>query len=545
MAFPGESSRNCLAIRLWRRLAKAFGFGEFKSIEVTGISGAIVADLQFMLLTDSVLFDYQRCRRRAFLNLYGDPSDRDPPNDFLLKLQADSRDYQKTVLESQPPYQRPQYPYRDWFAGARATLELMERGIEQIYQGVLLVETENGTTLVSCPDLLVKEPGESRFGSWHYIPKDIKFSKRPKREYQVIAAFHAQLLSEIQQCWPDRATLFFRDRGEYIVSLSQYLPQMRRILAECLAILERREEPEVFLARHPCSLCDWLSSCYAIASENQHLSLLPGVTPTRYRQLQQAQITTLETLASTPCDRIAAAFDPATTAEVDPEDLARLLVFQARAAVEECALLKPDSTGLTAAELPVSPVELYFDIEAQPELGLDFLHGVLVVDRRPLDRGDRPKQTFYPFLAENPQEEGTVWNQFLDLVWTYPIAPIFHFCNYEVKAFRQLAKRYGTPSHRWRPVLNRFIDIHERVTRSAVLPVENYALKSIARWVGFEWHDRRASGAQCVFWYDRWLKTGDRTYLDSIVLYNEDDCRATYWVKDWLVEFLQTNNSYS
>ncbi|MFM7712864.1 MAG: ribonuclease H-like domain-containing protein, partial [Microcystis sp.] len=37
---------------------------------------------------------------------------------------------------------------------------------------------------------------------------------------------------------------------------------------------------------------------------------------------------------------------------------------------------------------------------------------------------------------------------------------------------------------------------------------------------------------------DQWLKTGDRTLLAAILRYNEDDCRATFILKDWLVNFL-------
>jgi predicted RecB family nuclease len=69
--------------------------------------------------------------------------------------------------------------------------------------------------------------------------------------------------------------------------------------------------------------------------------------------------------------------------------------------------------------------------------------------------------------------------------------------------------------------------------------VESYALKSIARWLGFTWRNSSANGAQCICWYNQWLETGDRTYLDAIIEYNEDDCRATYVVKEWLFVFLQ------
>ena len=88
-------------------------------------------------------------------------------------------------------------------------------------------------------------------------------------------------------------------------------------------------------------------------------------------------------------------------------------------------------------------------------------------------------------------------------------------------------------------MVERFVDLYDRVTQTVALPVESYALKAIARWLGFEWRDPQANGSQCIYWYDRWLATGDRTFLDSIQLYNEDDCRATRRVKDWLENFIQ------
>jgi uncharacterized protein len=39
--------------------------------------------------------------------------------------------------------------------------------------------------------------------------------------------------------------------------------------------------------------------------------------------------------------------------------------------------------------------------------------------------------------------------------------------------------------------------------------------------------------------YDQWLKTSDRTLLEVILRYNEDDCRATQKLKEWLVCFVQ------
>jgi len=68
------------------------------------------------------------------------------------------------------------------------------------------------------------------------------------------------------------------------------------------------------------------------------------------------------------------------------------------------------------------------------------------------------------------------------------------------------------------------------VTQTVALPVESYALKSIARWLALSGVTQ--ARAQCN---DQWLETSDRTFLDTIQRYNEDDCRATRHVKDWLI----------
>jgi uncharacterized protein len=483
-----------------------------------------------MFITADLLLNYQRCSRRAFLDSYGDLNQKDPPNDYLLKLIQDSRANQQQILE-QEIYQRPSYPSGNWVKGAEETLSLMQQGVEQIYQGVLLAE-EQGVELVSVPDLLVKQPGDSVFGDWIYVPTDIKLSKRPKQEYQIIAAYHAKVLAAVQGAWAEQSWLLLKERGFYDVDLWQVLPRMEELLNGCIATLQSQQEPEVFISRSRCSLCHWFNHCYAIAKADQHLSLLPGVTQTRYVQLQALEITSLESLADIHPTRL----EPLPGFGLET---ARKLVRQARSTLENSAILGESLASHSVGKrpsfipkIPTAPVELYFDIEAEPSLNLVYLHGVLVVDRI------KQTETFHPLLAETPEDEPKIWQELIDLVWAYPSAPIFHFCPYEVQTVERLGKLFDTPNELIKPLLTRFVDLHDRVTQSVTLPVESYALKHIARWLGFDWRDSTANGAQSIYWYAQWLSTGDRTYLESILMYNEDDCRATYHVKEWLVTFL-------
>jgi uncharacterized protein len=318
---------------------------------------------------------------------------------------------------------------------------------------------------------------------------------------------------------------------------------MQIVVQDCLEMLRSQAEPEVFISRQKCSLCQWYSHCYAIAKSQQHLSLLPGVTPSRYQYLQALDINTVESLAN---------IDPIQLEPALDTEVAQKLVWQAQVTHQNQAIAIPDDwaesaplnkNALRTAALTklktqnsshaLCPIELYFDIEAEPEQNFNYLLGVLVVNH-----SDKT-ETFYPLLAERPTEStALIWQQFLDLVQAYPESSIFHFCDYEIQTVKQLAKQHKTPYYVVEKILSRFVDVYEQVTKTVVLPIESYSLKSIANWIGFEWRDSQANGSQSICWYDQWLKTSDRTFLESIVRYNEDDCRATYQVKNWLVENL-------
>jgi predicted RecB family nuclease len=485
-----------------------------------------------MLITADLLLSYQRCDRRAFLDLNGDRALLDPAGDFHLKLQQDRIAHQKTVLSEQIYYQ-PHYRWGDWQTAVDGTLKLMRQGVERIYKGVLRVDGQipiaddqlpitNSPTLLSCPDLLIKQPGQSIFGDWMYIPYQIELGRRPKLEYQISVAFHSLILASIQETMPEIAWLYLREKGKYQVNIEKVMPKLEAVMNGLIEMVRSQVEPEVFIARTKCNLCRWYSSCYELAQSQQHLSLLPGVSPSRYSYLRSLNLTTLESLAGANVELLEPYIE---------KDIATQLVRQAQSVFDDRVILTEDRTF--HLHVPTAPIELYFDIEAQPDINLDYLLGVLVVDK------PAKIEKFYPFLAEQPEAEELIWQQFLDLVLAYPNAPIFHFCEYEVDTVKRLAKCYKTPLAMVEPILDRFVDIHERVKQAATLPIQSYALKHIARWLGFEWQNPKANGQICIYWYDQWLKESDRAFLDEILRYNEDDCRATYFVKDWLVNLLQ------
>ena len=479
--------------------------------------------------TDDMLFHYQRCRRRVYLNSYGDATLKDPPSDYFVKLRQDSAEHRQNVLTEFGTLSRPVYSPGDWEGAAQSTLQLMREGAQTIYRGVLVAEGPNGIRYRSRPDVLIKQEGESWLGHWYYVPFNIKMGKKAKPEYQLVAAFSAYVLAEMQGVWPETSWLQLKEKRR-AVDLERYVPKLQAALDDCLetsgGVLSLPEPPEVFISRSRCDMCPWLSHCYEEAKTQNHLSLIPGVTMARYPLLVALGLTTVEALAKVE------PYELADCLEVE-QAVTERMVFQAQANWKDRAVprLHTKAFPLAPEDLPSAEVELYFDIEAAPDKDLIYLHGVLVVDSH------AQEETFHALLAESPAEEETAWFAFLALVDSYKDAPIYHFCPYEAQTVRRLGELYGTAGVDLDGLLERFVDIHKRVVDTVALPVESYALKHLARWMGFEWRDEDANGAQSICWYDDWLSSGDRTYLNTILRYNEDDCRATYRVKDWLAKF--------
>jgi uncharacterized protein len=127
-----------------------------------------------------------------------------------------------------------------------------------------------------------------------------------------------------------------------------------------------------------------------------------------------------------------------------------------------------------------------------------------------------------------------MWRQFLDYLESLEDFVIYHYSAYEREVFDRLAKKYGISLALEDKFKNHTIDLHRVAVEAAVLPLYFYSLKDIAQYLGFKWQAQDAGGAESVVWYNEWLETGDKKILDKILRYNEDDVRATLYVKEWL-----------
>jgi len=88
------------------------------------------------------------------------------------------------------------------------------------------------------------------------------------------------------------------------------------------------------------------------------------------------------------------------------------------------------------------------------------------------------------------------------------------------------AFRCATPSQ--------WIDLHE-LAKVQIQTSGPLGLKVLARAAGFEWRDENPSGEASMRWYEAARGDDDPDgWRQRILEYNEDDCRATQALRDWL-----------
>src|SRR2546425_13102924 len=114
---------------------------------------------------------------------------------------------------------------------------------------------------------------------------------------------------------------------------------------------------------------------------------------------------------------------------------------------------------------------------------------------------------------------------------------VYHYGAYETTAIGQLMGVYATREDAVDELLRRevFVDLHGVVRQALRAGVSSYSLKEIEALPAFRRRAGVATGTRAVLEYERWMDTRADALLQAIAVYNEDDCRATLALRDWLL----------
>jgi uncharacterized protein len=429
----------------------------------------------------------------------------EPTSDFLLsKLQAEGvlREKELELLKSRTPVE---VEVDDLDEAAVRTLELMARGEQTIYRGVLL----HGHW-VARPDILERVEGRSKFGNWYYVACDIKRSTHLKDEYQFQGCFYAELLEKIQATKPVQGYVMYSSGTVEGYLLGPFYAQYKLTLDAIERIMDGVAEPHFLTSG--CKQSPYFSECVAETKSCDDLSLLNRVWRSEIEALKSVGIDSVTKLAEAPLDQIK---------KIPSLTLDRLYFLQQQA----IALIDHKVVLLGQIDLPPGGTALVVDVESDPLRDVDYLFGVLLV------RGE--EQIYHSFVAQEPAQEREAWEQFLNFVGEHAEAVIYHYGWFERDVFRRLGQKYGTPIEVSEALEARMIDVLTRMREKVIFPMPFYSLKDVAKFLGFKWRAGDASGLDSILWYEDWLRDGKKEALQEIIDYNEDDVRATWLVVQW------------
>src|SRR5262245_35395581 len=320
------------------------------------------------------------------------------------------------------------------------TIEALRRGVDVVYQPVFLDPPWKGRA-----DFLTRVESPSSFGPWSYEVVEAKLARSTKARALIQLCFYSELLAKIQGIEPQWMHVALQ-RGEAPEKfrVQRYIAYFRKVRREFEAALsiDGKTYPEP--VEH-CDVCDWWPNCDTRLRQDDHLSLVAGISRNQRKALVERSIGTVVQLGKLPlpvrpkCERIGDA------ALVRIREQARVQVKGREEGKQVFELIQPvePERGLAALPEP-SPGDLFLDFEADSfafDQGIEYLFGVVVLPKP----GEEPSYSSRWCLS--PAAEKEAFAQFIASVmkrWRqHPRMHIYHFAPYEPTAIKRLAGRHG------------------------------------------------------------------------------------------------------
>ena len=419
------------------------------------------------------------------------------------------------------------------------TLELLQAGVDVVAQATLERDSFRGHA-----DFLVKVPGTSALGDFHYEVWDTKLARRVKPGMVLQLCCYADMLEAVQQRHAHDIVIALGDGRQERVSLVDCFDYYRAIKQAFLIDQDAwAPTPQPDPADHA-NHGEWAGFAQQQLEASDHLGRVARITRRQVERLSQAGITTMTALSE-------------ASGKVVPGIDATKLDWLVRQAALQCASASKDTPDYHVhqpqpedekglAVLPdASPLDVYFDIEGFPLEGdgLEYLWGCAYLD----EQGER---AFRDWWAHDVRAERRAFEGFIDWVharWREdPGMHVYHYAPYETTACKRLMGTHGTREQELDDLLRGgvFVDLYSIVTHGLQIGEPHYSIKNVERLYRPKRDTDVASGGDSVVVYDLWREAYARgeesgDWQESEVLatlreYNRDDCDSTLELCEWL-----------
>jgi predicted RecB family nuclease len=466
-------------------------------------------------------------------------------------------------------------------AGANATAQAIAGGADLVYQGVLTREPAGEEPgLLGRPDFLIRADliaapdGEPRPAAAHYEVVDAKLARTAKARAVAQTTFYSHLLADLQGIRPRWLHLALGNGEIASLRVSDYAAyerQTRRVLNAFIAADAGKNPPSDTYPEpvEHCAICRWSESCATRRRADDDLSLIAGITKGQRRALKEVGIATRRGFASLA--RVPELRRTGGEALDRARSQAKLQVASEDARRVEYELLEPErdaegeliaNRGLLALPEPTVG-DLFFDIEGAryysedgKEFGLQYLFGL--VDTADTDENGTPRYTQI-WSFDRPGEK-RAFEELIDFITDRrerrADLHVYHYNHYEPTSVDHLSELHETRQEAVGRLMGRFatredavddlfrlgvfVDLYKVVRQGLMAGVESYSIKRLEPLCGYARRVNLREATLNLIGFEAALEDGtaaedlDRQFV--IAGYNEDDCRATLALRDWLEE---------
>ena len=286
--------------------------------------------------------------------------------------------------------------------------------------------------------------------------------------------------------------------------------------------------------------------------DDDHLSLVAGITSRQRKGLVARELDTVVRLASAPLP-LDPPLDGSSSTSIER------VREQARIQVEGRGLLWPiyelllpapgepiePERGLAILPDP-DPGDLFLDLEGDPyalDDGVDYLFGRPGRATASSRRSGRsiPRAPADVTLAGERAGFERLMDLLTDRLDRYPDMHVYHYAPYEPTALKRLMGRHATREDEVDRLLRGgvLVDLFRAVRQGLRASVESYSIKKIEPLYGFVRDVPLRDAGSSIVAFEQWLELGEgdrpaSAILDDIALYNRDDVRSTLALRDWL-----------
>ena len=412
-----------------------------------------------------------------------------------------------------------------WDVAGDATEEAMRDGALVIYQATFSHDGWRGLA-----DFVVRRAGGG------YEAFDTKLARHAKPAHILQLCFYTEQIARIQGRMPEEMHVVNGLGEQETFRPDDYLAYYRRLRERLLAAVEDRADSYPYPVEH-CGLCEFLRRCQQQWEDDDHLTLVAGVSRAQFERLTAAGITTLEALGDASAETRVRKMRPATFANLRHQ--AELQLHRRRSGEHRVDLLPVEPERGFALLPEPNAGDIWLDLEGhpwfEPARGLEYLFGWIE-----LDEDGEPR--YECLWAHDRAEEQTAFERLLDTInerrRRFPGMHVYHYAPYEATALKRLMGEHGTREDELDDLLRGqvLVDLY-RVTRQALrASVARYSIKDVEELYGFRRTAEVSGGSESVVAFEEWLEIGEDSLLEGIRAYNEEDCQSLYELHRWLLE---------